>query len=141
MKHTNQAQRTKWSQSLTVVRHRPSRPVGKATRIVLLLSLLTGLLTLSTPDVRADPAVDLYVNPDPAPAGVNQTWPMLGKEGIVSGIEELAAGETIVLTYGDAYMWPSRTTSALSSFSRDMMPCAGTSKYENDVKRYLLQSE
>ena len=47
---------------------------------------------------------------DLAPAGVNQTWPMLGTEGIVWGIEELSAGETIVLTYGDAYMWPSRTT-------------------------------
>ena len=35
---------------------------------------------------------------------------MWGTEGIVWGIEELAAGETIVLTYGDAYMWPSRTT-------------------------------
>jgi len=54
--------------------------------------------------------VDLYVNPDPVPTGVNQTWHSLCSEGIVWGVTAsalpLEPGGTITLTVGDAYYWP-----------------------------------
>jgi uncharacterized repeat protein (TIGR01451 family) len=56
--------------------------------------------------------VDLYVDPDPVPTGVNQTWDNLCDEGIVWGVDgggalPLEPGETLTLTIGDAHYWPS----------------------------------
>jgi uncharacterized repeat protein (TIGR01451 family) len=54
--------------------------------------------------------VDLYVNPNPIPADVNQTWDD-GRctEGAVWGVTgpalPLAPGDAITLTIGDAYHW------------------------------------
>ncbi|MDY6874909.1 MAG: tandem-95 repeat protein [Chloroflexota bacterium] len=54
--------------------------------------------------------VDLYIDPDPAPTGVNQTWDD-GRcdQGIVWIIPNLSLspGGTIALTIGDAYYQPS----------------------------------
>jgi len=55
--------------------------------------------------------VDLYVNPNPAPTGVNQIWND-GRctQGILWGVTSsalpLKPGGTITLTYGDAYYQP-----------------------------------
>jgi len=54
--------------------------------------------------------IDLYINPDPVPTGVNQTWND-GRcaEGIVWGIKAsdlpLEAGGVITLTIGDGHYW------------------------------------
>ena len=54
--------------------------------------------------------VDLYVNPNPVPTGVNQIWRSRCSEGIVWGVVApalpLEPGGTVVLTVGDAYYWP-----------------------------------
>jgi len=51
--------------------------------------------------------VDLYVDPDPAPTRVNQTWPMLCDFGVAWGVTvpalPLAPGGTLTLTIGDPY--------------------------------------
>jgi len=52
--------------------------------------------------------VDLYLNPSSAPTRVNQTWQMLGAQGMAWGVTTpalpLAAGQAITLTtYGDYY--------------------------------------
>jgi hypothetical protein len=53
--------------------------------------------------------VDLYVDPDPAPTSVNQTWGHLCDQGIVWGVTTpalpLQPGGTITLTIGDGYYW------------------------------------
>jgi len=55
--------------------------------------------------------VDLYVNPNPVPTGVNQTWDD-GRcvEGVVWGVAApalpLEPGGVITLTIGDVYYWP-----------------------------------
>jgi len=55
--------------------------------------------------------VDLYIDPDPVPTGVNQTWDD-GRcaEGMVWGISApalpLGPGDTVTLTNGDAFYWP-----------------------------------
>ena len=62
--------------------------------------------------------VDFYVNPNPAPDRVNQTWDQLGSEGLVWGVTQsalpLEPGEVLTLTndINDPYYWPS-----YSSFS------------------------
>jgi uncharacterized repeat protein (TIGR01451 family) len=71
--------------------------------------------------------VDLYVDPDPAPTGVNQTWnDGRSAEGIVWGVSApilpLAPGASIVLDLGDAYYWPEH-----SNFSGNLP--AGTPIY------------
>jgi len=63
------------------------------------------------PVLPAEPFwVDLYVDPNPIPTGVNQTWESLCGEGIVWGVVApalpLNPGDTITLTIGDAYYWP-----------------------------------
>jgi hypothetical protein len=51
--------------------------------------------------------IDVYLNPSPAPTRVNQTWQMLGAQGMVWGVTTpalpLAAGQAITLTTGGAY--------------------------------------
>ena len=70
--------------------------------------------------------VDLYVDPDPAPTGVNQTWESLSAEGAVWGIPRsalpLPPGGEIALAIGDGYYWPS-----ISNFSGSLP--AGTPVY------------
>ena len=51
--------------------------------------------------------VDVYINPNPAPTQVNQTWPSVASQGLVWGVTaDLAPGETLVLTVGGAYYKP-----------------------------------
>jgi uncharacterized repeat protein (TIGR01451 family) len=58
--------------------------------------------------------VDVYIEPDPTPTRVNQTWAHLGSQGLVWGITQdalpLDPGETLVLTtsrdHDGAYFWP-----------------------------------
>jgi hypothetical protein len=64
----------------------------------------------NAPVSSSDPFwVDLYVDPDPVPTGVNQTWGHLCSQGIAWGVEApalpLEPGGTITLTVGDAYYW------------------------------------
>ena len=48
--------------------------------------------------------VDLYVDPDPVPTGVNQIWQNLASQGMVWGVTtSLAVGEVVTLTQGDSY--------------------------------------
>jgi uncharacterized repeat protein (TIGR01451 family) len=53
--------------------------------------------------------VDVYVDPEPVPTGVNQTWRDLCDEGLVWGVEggalPLGPGESLTLTVGDAYYY------------------------------------
>jgi hypothetical protein len=54
--------------------------------------------------------VDVYVDPDVAPTGVNQTWEMVGDEGLAWGITldalPLAPGDALTLTSYDVYYRP-----------------------------------
>ena len=70
--------------------------------------------------------VDLYVNPDPAPTGVNQVWEDLASQGLVWGVEggalPLMPDDSLTLRVGDAYFW--------ESYSRVRWPLAqGTVLY------------
>lgn len=59
--------------------------------------------------------VDLYINPDPAPTQVNQTWDQLCAEGLVWGVTDTAVltpGGTLTLTLNDSSFTPE-----LSNFS------------------------
>jgi hypothetical protein len=48
--------------------------------------------------------VDVYLNPNPPPTGVNQEWWELASEGLVWGVTQtLPAGGELTLTIGDAY--------------------------------------
>ncbi len=52
--------------------------------------------------------VDLYLDPESAPTGVNQTWSLLGEQGVVWGVTAdalpaLTPGGRLTLTVGDAY--------------------------------------
>ncbi|MCJ7548292.1 MAG: proprotein convertase P-domain-containing protein [Anaerolineae bacterium] len=55
--------------------------------------------------------VDLYINPDPEPTGVNQIWNDVAVEGAVWGVTDaalpLAPGEEMTLRMHDAAYWPS----------------------------------
>lgn len=61
-------------------------------------------------DVTQSFWVDLYVNPNPPPTAVNQTWPYLCSEGLAWSVGGLALpigpGQTRVLTLGDPYFIP-----------------------------------
>ena len=49
----------------------------------------------------------MYLDPYPLPNGVNQIWPDLADHGAVWGVtRDLAPGEIITLTLGDAYYRP-----------------------------------
>jgi hypothetical protein len=59
--------------------------------------------------------VDLYIDPNPPPTHVNQTWSMLSDQGLVWGVTaDLQPGDILTLTVGGAYyyaplssvMWP-----------------------------------
>jgi hypothetical protein len=70
--------------------------------------------------------VDVYINPNPAPTQVNQTWPMLGSRGLVWGVQgsalPLNPGGTLTLSIGGAYY-----RADLSNFSGTL--AAGTPIY------------
>ncbi len=55
--------------------------------------------------------VDVYIDPDTAPEAVQQVWSDLGSQGLVWGIPESSlpflSGESLTLSVGDAYYWPS----------------------------------
>jgi uncharacterized repeat protein (TIGR01451 family) len=50
--------------------------------------------------------VDGYIDPNPAPTAVNQTWPDLTDQGLVWGVEaDLAPGEALTLTVDGPFYW------------------------------------
>jgi uncharacterized repeat protein (TIGR01451 family) len=50
--------------------------------------------------------VDAYINPDPVPTTVNDTWAYVAEEGLVWGVRaDLQPGEVITLTFDDRYYW------------------------------------
>ncbi len=53
--------------------------------------------------------VDAYINPLTPPTAVNQTWDMLGEQGLAWAVEGTAlpiqAGDILTLTVGDTYYW------------------------------------
>jgi uncharacterized repeat protein (TIGR01451 family) len=55
--------------------------------------------------------VDVYIDPSPAPRGVNQVWNDLGVEGMVWGVSSVAMplqpDEIMVLSVNGDYYWPS----------------------------------
>jgi uncharacterized repeat protein (TIGR01451 family) len=54
--------------------------------------------------------VDLYVDPQPVPTSVNQTWEHLCEQGLVWGVTAaLAPGETLTLTQASAYYQPTES--------------------------------
>jgi uncharacterized repeat protein (TIGR01451 family) len=54
--------------------------------------------------------VDAYIDPDPAPNAVNQTWPMLSDQGVAWGVvTELAVGEVLTLTINDHHYRPAES--------------------------------
>jgi hypothetical protein len=60
-----------------------------------------------TAAVTNDFWVDAYIDPNPAPTGVNQIWNELADEGMVWGVTaDLSPGEAITLTVGDEYYVP-----------------------------------
>jgi hypothetical protein len=66
--------------------------------------------------------VDVYVNPHTPPTAVNQTWEMLGEQGLVWGVAAdafpLNPGEALTLTLSSPYYTP--------SFSHVAWPLAAT---------------
>lgn len=67
--------------------------------------------------------VDVYIDPTTPPTAVNQTWSLLGDEGLVWGVTAtLNPGQAITLTIGDAHYHPE-----LSNFSGSIT--AGTPVY------------
>lgn len=54
--------------------------------------------------------VDLYIDPQPAPTQVNETWNFVGNFGAVWGVDEtgfvLLPGESVTLELGDSVYWP-----------------------------------
>jgi len=55
--------------------------------------------------------VDMYINPDTAPTGINQTWVTNGGEGLVWGvIDPLLAGESLTLTLSSIYYAPDESS-------------------------------
>ncbi len=61
--------------------------------------------------VTSDFWVDLYINPNPGPTHVNQTWGQLASQGAVwgvtaAGLPALAPSGTLTLSTGGAYYWP-----------------------------------
>lgn len=65
--------------------------------------------------------VDVYINPDTLPTAVNDVWEFMGNEGLVWGVVAPAVpmqpGDTVTLSIGDGYYWPS-----LSNFSGSIPP-------------------
>lgn len=57
--------------------------------------------------------IDLYVNPNPVPSRVNQTWEQVANQGAAWGIPQgavyLNPGVTFTLTISDSYYWPERS--------------------------------
>jgi hypothetical protein len=55
--------------------------------------------------------VDVYINPNKAPTSVNEIWEKISSQGMVWGVTAsalpLEPGETLTLTSGDQYYWPS----------------------------------
>jgi hypothetical protein len=51
--------------------------------------------------------VDVYVNPNEPPTGVNQPWPDLGRQGLAWGVTSdalpLSPGQTLTLRVNDSY--------------------------------------
>ncbi|NJN55587.1 MAG: PKD domain-containing protein, partial [Anaerolineae bacterium] len=49
--------------------------------------------------------VDVYIDPDPVPTMVNQTWPFVADEGLVWGVSgiTLNPGQSLTLTMSDSY--------------------------------------
>jgi hypothetical protein len=72
-------------------------------------SVFVVIVNNGTKPVKAPFWVDLYVNPDPVPTGVNQIWSDgRSKYGLVWGVTtDLPAGGTLTLTIDDPFYWKS----------------------------------
>ena len=98
---------------LPFIAHNESEPVSLPDLIVTDTSVnAEGLLQVVIQNVGQGPVtsafwVDAYINPTRPPVGVNDVWWKVGDQGLVWGVTEsalpLAAGESLTLTYGDAY--------------------------------------
>jgi hypothetical protein len=54
--------------------------------------------------------VDVYLDPDPIPTRVNQTWPDVSDQGMAWGVTvDLAPGESLTLTEGGPYYRPAES--------------------------------
>jgi uncharacterized repeat protein (TIGR01451 family) len=57
--------------------------------------------------------VDVYIDPDTVPTRVNQTWDIVGTQGLAWGVTQdalpLEPGETLILTVGDEYYRPDKS--------------------------------
>jgi|GEM_PF-1775746 len=58
--------------------------------------------------------VDVYINPNPAPTAVNQSWQHLGTQGLVWGVTvdalpALTPGGVLTLTYNGPYYYPAES--------------------------------
>lgn len=82
------------------------------------------VMNQGTTAVTNDFWVDVYIAPDVAPTGVNQTWETQGGEGIVWGVTNvtLNPGETLLLNLSSPYYTP-----GLSNFSGSI--ATGTAVY------------
>ena len=99
-----------------VSRDSPSTPTGHPDLIVTDVQVQGNIATVTIKNQGSAPVadtfwVDLYLNPDPAPAEVNDVWSD-GRcaQGMVWGVSESALplypGDTLTLTGGDAYYRP-----------------------------------
>jgi uncharacterized repeat protein (TIGR01451 family) len=112
----NSLARTPYTWSFTTVVHRSYLPLV-LTDFVVAPDLVVKHITATESDVQVVIGnegnatamenfwVDVYIDPDPPPTHVNQTWPDLASAGLVWGVTaDLAPGETLVLTVdGDYY--------------------------------------
>jgi uncharacterized repeat protein (TIGR01451 family) len=80
------------------------------------LQAMPDQITVVVKNVGAAPVeegfwVDVYVDPDPVPTSVNQTWPYLSNQGMVWGVTDgLAMGEALTLTLESSYYRPDEST-------------------------------
>jgi subtilisin-like proprotein convertase family protein len=79
--------------------------------VIQRLIATTQSVTLTVKNVGSLPSeeafwVDLYVNPNPPPTEVNQSWQMLAEQGATWGVEtSLGAGEVLTLTLDSPTLW------------------------------------
>jgi uncharacterized repeat protein (TIGR01451 family) len=90
-------------------------PVGLPDLVISDISVTADGLEVVVANVGDGPAstgfwVDAYINPDQPPQHVNDVWWRVGDEGLVWGVAgnalPLDPGESLTLTYGDAYYVP-----------------------------------
>jgi hypothetical protein len=113
-----------------------ARP-GLPDLVVEQIAVVNGSVQVVIRNVGAAPAtdefwVDAYVAPRTAPTTVNQTWDLLGSEGMVWGVTAaalpLAPGAQLTLAVGDAFYAP--------AYSLVTLPLAGGRSLYAQVDSY-----